>query len=75
MFASGQLPKFADNLYHDAVEDYWMVPTAEVPLTGMLMASGVNEQQLSIIDTMHSLLPAEKCRRQGCARHQAWSPV
>jgi seryl-tRNA synthetase len=35
LFASGQLPKFADNLYHDAEEDLWMVPTAEVPLTGM----------------------------------------
>jgi len=23
MFASGQLPKFEDNLYHDAEEDYW----------------------------------------------------
>ena len=29
LFASGQLPKFADNLYHDAEEDFWMVPTAE----------------------------------------------
>ena len=35
LFASGQLPKFADNLYHDAEEDFWMVPTAEVPLTGL----------------------------------------
>jgi seryl-tRNA synthetase len=35
MFASGQLPKFFDNLYRDAEEDYWMVPTAEVPLTGI----------------------------------------
>jgi seryl-tRNA synthetase len=30
---SGNLPKFADNLYHDAEEDYWFVPTAEVPIT------------------------------------------
>jgi seryl-tRNA synthetase len=29
------LPKFRDNLYHDAEEDYWMVPTAEVPITGL----------------------------------------
>jgi seryl-tRNA synthetase len=35
MWRSGQLPKFADNLYHDAEEDYWLVPTAEVPLTSM----------------------------------------
>jgi seryl-tRNA synthetase len=35
MVHSGQLPKFRDNLYHDAEEDYWLVPTAEVPLTNM----------------------------------------
>jgi len=35
MQASGNLPKFADNLYHDAEEDYWFVPTAEVPITGL----------------------------------------
>jgi seryl-tRNA synthetase len=37
LFASGQLPKFVDNLYHDHEEDLWMVPTAEVPLTGIHM--------------------------------------
>jgi seryl-tRNA synthetase len=37
LFASGQLPKFAENLYHDVEEDFWNVPTAEVPLTGMHM--------------------------------------
>jgi len=35
LFAAGQLPKFRDNLYHDAEEDLWMVPTAEVPVTGL----------------------------------------
>ncbi len=37
LYASGQLPKFIDNLYHDAEEDFWNVPTAEVPLTGLHM--------------------------------------
>jgi seryl-tRNA synthetase len=37
LFGAGQLPKFRDNLYHDAEEDLWMVPTAEVPLTGLHM--------------------------------------
>jgi seryl-tRNA synthetase len=37
LFSAGQLPKFRDNLYHDAEEDLWMVPTAEVPLTGLHM--------------------------------------
>jgi seryl-tRNA synthetase len=35
MWRSGQLPKFRDNLHRDAEEDYWLVPTAEVPLTNM----------------------------------------
>jgi seryl-tRNA synthetase len=35
LVGAGQLPKFIDNLYHDAEEDYWWVPTAEVPLTNL----------------------------------------
>jgi seryl-tRNA synthetase len=37
MFGAGQLPKFSDNLYRDIEDDLWLVPTAEVPLTGMHM--------------------------------------
>ena len=32
---SGQLPKFNDNMYHDDEDDLWLVPTAEVPMTGL----------------------------------------
>ena len=46
MFASGQLPKFADNLYHDHQEDFWWVPTAEVPLTGIMMGEVIEEAEL-----------------------------
>jgi len=35
LVGAGQLPKFVDNLYHDIEEDYWWVPTAEVPLTNL----------------------------------------
>jgi seryl-tRNA synthetase len=35
MTATGNLPKFADNLYHDDEDDFWFVPTAEVPLTNL----------------------------------------
>jgi seryl-tRNA synthetase len=35
MLGSGNLPKFADNLYHDAEDDLWLVPTAEVPVTNL----------------------------------------
>ncbi|MBC7878082.1 MAG: serine--tRNA ligase [Anaerolineales bacterium] len=37
VYGAGQLPKFADNLYKDHEEDYYFVPTAEVPLTGLHM--------------------------------------
>ena len=32
---SGQLPKFAETMYHDGEDDLWMIPTAEVPLTNL----------------------------------------
>ncbi len=35
LIGSGNLPKFADHLYRDAEEDFWFVPTAEVPLTNL----------------------------------------
>jgi seryl-tRNA synthetase len=37
LFASGQLPKFKDNLYKDHEEDRWLIPTVEVALTGLHM--------------------------------------
>jgi seryl-tRNA synthetase len=35
VWASGQLPKFRDNLYRDVEDDLWLVPTAEVPVTSL----------------------------------------
>jgi seryl-tRNA synthetase len=35
MVGSGNLPKFGDNLYHDEKDDFWFIPTAEVPLTNL----------------------------------------
>ncbi|MFZ2095919.1 MAG: serine--tRNA ligase [Anaerolineales bacterium] len=46
MYSSGQLPKFEDNLYHDVEDDLWMVPTAEVPLTGLHMDDVLEETSL-----------------------------
>lgn len=54
LFAAGQLPKFADNLYHDAEEDYWMVPTAEVPITGMHMDEILPEASLPLRYTAYT---------------------
>lgn len=54
LYASGQLPKFVDNLYHDIEEDYWMVPTAEVPLTGMHMGEILDEASLPLRYTAYT---------------------
>lgn len=35
MEGTGNLPKFGENLYRDAEEDYWFIPTAEVSVTNM----------------------------------------
>lgn len=35
MVGAAQLPKFEENIYHDAEEDYWFVGTAEIPLTNL----------------------------------------
>jgi seryl-tRNA synthetase len=54
LFASGQLPKFADNLYHDIEEDLWMVPTAEVPLTGIHMNDVIDVADLPLRYTAYT---------------------
>ena len=35
VYGAGQLPKFADNIYHDAEDDLWMIGTAEIPVTNL----------------------------------------
>ncbi len=54
LYCTGHLPKFKANLYRDAEDDLWMVPTAEVPLTGMHMGEIFSEEQLPIHYTAYS---------------------
>ncbi len=35
LFGTGQLPKFADDLFH-TTDERWLIPTSEVPLTNMV---------------------------------------
>lgn len=35
LYGAGQLPRFADNIYHDAEDDLWLIGTAEIPLTNL----------------------------------------
>jgi seryl-tRNA synthetase len=54
VFGAGQLPKFADNLYKDHEEDFYFVPTAEVPLTGLHMDEILDESQLPLFYTAYT---------------------
>src|SRR5262245_11900025 len=47
MFGTAQLPKFADDQFR-TTNDFWLIPTAEVPLTNLVRESIVEETQLPI---------------------------
>jgi len=48
LVGTGNLPKFGDNLYRDAVEDFWFIPTAEVPVTNLYRDEIVDGARLPI---------------------------
>jgi len=60
LLGSGNLPKFGDNLYHDVEEDFWLIPTAEVPLT--------NLHRDEILDK--SILPINYVAHSACFRRE-----
>jgi len=45
---TGQLPKFGDTMYRDIEEDYWLIPTAEVPLTNLYRDEILEAERLPI---------------------------
>ncbi|MEK7747816.1 MAG: serine--tRNA ligase [Nitrospirota bacterium] len=48
MIATGQLPKFEDDLFHLDSEDAFLIPTAEVPLTNLHRGEILSEAQLPL---------------------------
>lgn len=54
MWAAAKLPKFGDTMFHDAEEDHWFVPTAEVPLTLMHMDEILDDSALPLKYAAHS---------------------
>ncbi len=54
MWGAAKLPKFGDTMFHDAEDDHWFVPTAEVPLTLMHQESILDDDQLPLKYTAHS---------------------
>jgi len=54
MVGAGQLPKFADNIYHDAEDDLWFVGTAEIPLTNLHRDEILDADQLPLHYTAYT---------------------
>ena len=48
LFGTGQLPKFADDLFKIEGEDLYMVPTAEVPVTNLFRDEILKKEELPI---------------------------
>ena len=52
--STGHLPKNADTMYHDAEDDFWFIPTAEVPLTSLHRDETLDESSLPIYMTAYT---------------------
>ena len=48
LVGTGNLPKFGDNLYRDVEEDFWWIPTAEVPVTNLYRDEILDGEELPI---------------------------
>jgi seryl-tRNA synthetase len=63
LYGTGQLPKFAEDLFRCEGEDLWLAPTAEVPVTNLFRDETLNG------DT----LPISLCAYTPCFRSEAGS--
>ncbi|MFY9271280.1 MAG: serine--tRNA ligase [Candidatus Manganitrophaceae bacterium] len=54
LVGTGQLPKFEEDLFRLKDEDYFLIPTAEVPLTNIFRGEILNEAQLPISYTAYT---------------------
>jgi seryl-tRNA synthetase len=63
MFGTGQLPKFKEDLFKLEGTDYWLIPTAEVPVTNLY------RDEVLEADT----LPVKHCAWTACFRSEAGS--
>lgn len=54
MKGTGQLPKFAEDLYSCSSDDLWLIPTAEVPLTNLHRGEILHEDQLPLYLTAYT---------------------
>ena len=54
MRGTGQLPKFAEDLFRVENGDYWLIPTAEVPVTNLHAKEVLNEADLPLKYTAYT---------------------
>jgi seryl-tRNA synthetase len=54
LFGTGQLPKFADDLFRCEGSDHWLIPTAEVPVTNLFRDEILDEKQLPVSLTAYT---------------------
>ncbi|MDD7731791.1 MAG: serine--tRNA ligase [Ezakiella sp.] len=54
MVGTGQLPKFSEDMYQLERDDFYLVPTAEVPLTNMYRGEILSEDDLPIYITEYT---------------------
>lgn len=77
LFGTGQLPKFADDLFH-TTDERWLIPTSEVPLTNMVRERILEPDELPIRVT--ALTPCFRAEAGAAGRdtrgmirqHQFW---
>jgi len=54
MVGTGQLPKFAEDAFHVEGTDYWLIPTAEVPVTNIHRDDFLDKEQLPLYYVAYS---------------------
>ncbi|MDD6647697.1 MAG: serine--tRNA ligase [Firmicutes bacterium] len=54
MTGTGQLPKFEDDMFHVPAKDFFLIPTAEVPVTNLRMNEIMNEDELPVYYTAYT---------------------
>ena len=54
MITTGQLPKFEEDMYHTEVDNLYLAPTAEVPVTNIHRDEIINEDELPIYYVAYS---------------------
>jgi len=63
LYGTGQLPKFAEDLFKLENSDYWLIPTAEVPVTNLFRDETLDAEKL----------PLKFCAYTPCFRSEAGS--